>query len=130
MDVLDAAAAGHRPPTDERLAALLDEIRETPAREWPLDELATRAAMSVPVLTERCRRLTGLPPHQFVVSCRMEKAKDALTSTDRSVAAIANDLGIATAQHFATLFRRETGMSPTAWRKRGRTLGERASRAS
>ena len=61
-----------------------------------------------------------LPPHQFVVSCRMEKAKDALATTDRSVAAIANDLGIATAQHFATLFRRETGMSPTAWRKRHR----------
>ncbi len=118
MDILDAATASHRPPTDERLAALLDEIRENPACEWPLDELAIRAAMSVPVLTERCRRLTGLPPHQFVVSCRMEKAKDALTATDRSIAAIANDLGIATAQHFATLFRRETGMSPTAWRKR------------
>ena len=123
MDVLDAAAAGHRPPIDVRLSSLLDEIRENPAREWSVEELATRAAMSVPVLTERCRRLTGLPPHQFIVSCRMEKARKALASTDRSIAAIANDLGIATVSHFAHLFRRETGMSPREWRtaRRGKT---------
>ena len=96
--------------------AILAEVRSDCPAEWPLETLAHRAAMSVPKLTECVRRLTGLPPHQFVVSCRMEKAKEALARTDRDIGEIANSLGIATAQHFATVFRRETGMAPLAWR--------------
>lgn len=116
MDVLDSSEASHHGTDDERLVALLDEVRRDCAADWPLETLASRAAMSVPKLTECVRRLTGLPPHQFVVSCRMEKAKELLERTDRDIGDIANSLGIATAQHFATLFRRETGLSPLAWR--------------
>lgn len=119
-DVMDASAASCRESTDSRLSATLEAIRDDCARDWTLEELASRAAMSVPTLTERIRRKTGLPPHQFLVACRMEKAKEALVSTNRSVAAIAGDLGIATAQHFATMFRRETGMTPREWRNRHR----------
>lgn len=118
MDTLDSSEieTGGRGDDYERLSALLEEVRNDCAADWPLDTLARRAAMSVPKLTECVRRITGLPPHQFVVSCRMEKAKDALASTDRDIGEIANSLGIATAQHFATVFRRETGMTPLAWR--------------
>ncbi len=117
MDVFDSADTMRQPTSDDsRLKALVTEIRERPSREWSLEELSSRSAMSVPLLVERFRRLTGLPPHQFVVACRVEKAKELLSGTDRSVGAIANDLGIATAQHFATVFRRETGMSPGRWR--------------
>ena len=117
MDVFEASAKDHRETDDERLAALIAEMRRDCARDWTLDELATRAAMSVPVLTESTRRLTGLPPHQFLISCRMEKAKELLARTDHSVEFIAGELNIATAQHFATLFKRETGFTPSAWRR-------------
>lgn len=70
-----------------------------------------------PVLTDRFRRLTGLPPHQFVVSCRIERAKEALERTDSPVWRIAGDAGYATAAHFVCVFRRETGMTPALWRK-------------
>ena len=119
MDILDAPGrSAGRGTDDARLAALLADIRANPALDWPLDELASRAAMSVPVLTERFRRLTGLPPHQFVVSCRLEKAMEALERTDAAIWRIAADCGYATAEHFAAVFHRETGMSPRAWRKR------------
>lgn len=118
MDVFDSAGTMHHPASsDSRLETLLEKIRENPSHEWPLEELSSFAAMSVPILVERIRRLTGLPPHQFVLACRMEKAKKMLSSSSRSIGAIANELGIATAQHFATVFRRETGMSPSEWRK-------------
>jgi len=119
LNVFDAAETRTPATDDERLAAVLDEVRRNCARDWTLEELANRAAMSAPKLTECVRRATGLPPHQFLVACRMEKAKEVLRDTDMTIAAIANSLGIATAQHFATLFRRETGMTPRAWRRGG-----------
>ena len=47
----------------------------------------------------------------------MERAKQALAETDLDIGAVANSLGIAAAQHFATVFRRETGISPRRWRE-------------
>lgn len=121
MDVLDAPGRNADHGSDAMpLASLLADIRANPEKAWPLDELIARAAMSVPVLTERFRRLTGLPPHQFVVACRIEKAREALAKSDLGIADIATSVGYATAEHFASVFHRETGMSPREWRKRHR----------
>lgn len=118
IDLAEAPGRSDCDSHDARLAELVADIRANPAREWPMEELVSRAAMSVPVLTDRFRRLTGLPPHQFVVSCRIERAKEALERTDTPVWRIAGDAGYATAAHFVCVFRRETGMTPALWRKR------------
>lgn len=118
VDLVEAPNRDDGGSHDARLAALVVDIRANPEQEWPMDELVSRAAMSVPVLTDRFRRLTGLPPHQFVVSCRIEKAKVALERTDAAVWRIAGEVGYATAAHFVSVFRRETGKTPAHWRKR------------
>ena len=92
-------------------------MRRDPSRACNLDELAGRAAMSVAKLTVCFRRHTGLPPHAFLMFCRIAKAKELLTGTDRSIGSIARELGYSSAQHFATQFRRETGQAPYEWRK-------------
>ena len=52
---------------------------------------------------------------------RVRRAKYLLLSTDSKIAAIADSIGCATAQHFSELFRAETGVAPTEWRDRVRT---------
>ena len=46
----------------------------------------------------------------------MAAAKELLTSSDARVSDIAQRLGFPSAQHFATQFKRETGLTPRAWR--------------
>jgi AraC family transcriptional activator of pobA len=46
----------------------------------------------------------------------MAAAKERLASTKASVSDIAQRLGFPSAQHFATQFKRETGLTPRAWR--------------
>ena len=99
------------------LSAILSEMRRNCTRDYAIGDLARRAGMSVSNLTEAFKKITGLPPHQFLVLCRMERAKKELAGTRRSIAAIANALGIASAQHFSVQFRRETGLTPLEWRK-------------
>ena len=121
LDVVEASEVKVEEQSDMRLDSIIEKIRNNPSREYPIDELAEDAAMSVAKLTESFRRETGLPPHAFVVFCRIAKAKEILSSTKTSVGAIANALGFTSSQHFATQFRRETGMSPLEWRALGET---------
>ncbi|MBQ7190592.1 MAG: helix-turn-helix transcriptional regulator [Kiritimatiellae bacterium] len=114
----------NQPPTgddDAALQAVIEEMRQHPDADYPIEELMRRTAMSAPKLSILFRRWTGLPPHAFLVSCRMAKAKEALTSTSQSITEISRKLGFPSAQHFATQFRRDTGYTPSSWRTQHRT---------
>jgi len=110
-------SSGHILPM-ARLAGLVDEIRKHPEKDYPVDELARQAALSPTALLQRFKRLTGFPPHAFVLACRIENAKRELEAESLPIAAIADRLGFPSAQHFATSFKRIVGVSPSGWRVR------------
>ena len=116
--LIDSPDANCPERDDDVIEALMAEMRNEPARDWTIDELTRRAAMSAPKLNHLFKRRTGIPPHAFLVSCRMAAAKERLTTTKASVTDIAQHLGFPSAQHFATQFKRETGMTPREWRAR------------
>ena len=84
--------------------------------EIRIDELAQVAGLSHHRFAHNFRRATGLPPHQYVIRRRVECAKPLLRDTDDSVANVTYALGFGSPSHFASLFRRETGMTPTRYR--------------
>ena len=51
---------------------------------------------------------------------RMERAKQLLVQTEEPVSSIADRLNYGTAGRFAAVFKRDSGMSPTAFRARGK----------
>jgi AraC family transcriptional regulator of adaptative response / methylphosphotriester-DNA alkyltransferase methyltransferase len=50
----------------------------------------------------------------------MTKAKKLLLETDFSIAVVAGECGFANQNYFSKLFKRETGLSPTAFRAQHR----------
>ena len=104
-----------------RLNKIIEEIRARPESDWSVEELVRRAEMSPTSLLQRFKRLTGSPPHAFVLSCRIEKAKQELADGKTSIAAIADRLGFPSAQHFATIFKQSVGATPSEWRVRKNT---------
>ena len=65
----------------------------------------------------RFRQMTGLPPHAFLMKCRIHRAKELLARGEKDITAIATELRFSSSQHFATRFRQETGLTPKAWRE-------------
>ena len=114
--LVETAKAEERILPMTRLSQIVDEIRREPGRTYPVDELARRTALSPTGLLQRFKRLTGFPPHAFILSCRIEKAKLELEKGNASVAMIADNLGFPSAQHFATIFKRMVGKTPSEWR--------------
>ncbi len=116
MEVLNAARSHTVPPEESRLETILCEIRNHPERSYPVETLARQAGMAPNHFVTRFRTFTGLPPRQFLLNCRMLAAARLLRETDTPVTEIAFRLGFCSSQHFASLFKRHTGVTPRACR--------------
>lgn len=69
--------------------------------------------------TERLMRETfGCSVTEYLHKARLAAATDLLLSTDLPISKIAEQTGFYDASHFSTVFKRETGISPRAYRKK------------
>jgi AraC family transcriptional regulator len=59
---------------------------------------------------------TGATPHQYVIARRIEKAKTLLCRREQSVTEIGLAVGFSHSQHFATRFKKHTGLTPSDFR--------------
>ena len=84
----------------------------------PLDvqALASAAHLSAAHFSREFRRTFGEPPHQYLLTRRLERAAALLRNTDRSVADICLTVGLRSLGSFTTSFTRAYGLSPTAYR--------------
>jgi AraC-like DNA-binding protein len=84
----------------------------------PLDvaTLAEAAHLSPAHFSREFRRAFGEPPHQYLLTRRLERAAALLRNTDRSVADICLLVGLRSVGSFTTSFGKVFGMSPTAYR--------------
>jgi AraC family transcriptional regulator len=81
-----------------------------------LDDLAAVAHLSTYHFARVFSRSTGLAPHRFVTSRRMDRARLMLWATDSSVEEVARAVGFSGAGHFRRVFRRFHGVTPAALR--------------
>ena len=116
LSVLNASTGVRTLPVNGRVQREIEGIRANPEKDFTLDDLIERTALSPSNLISRIKRLVGLPPRAFRNSCRIERAKRELEAGGKSITAIALSLGYSSSQNFATQFRLATGKTPRAWR--------------
>jgi AraC-like DNA-binding protein len=81
-----------------------------------VDDLARAAGLSRAHFSREFRRHFGESPHAYLLTRRLERAAALLRTTDRSVAEICFDAGLASVGSFTSSFTRRFGMSPTRYR--------------
>lgn len=62
---------------------------------------------------------TGLPPKQYLLRLRLEKARRLLGNTPDSLKSIADQLGFNSPFHLSSAFKKEFGIAPARWRRAG-----------
>ena len=102
----------------DRIAEVIAAMKADLAHDWTVDELTVRVGCSVSKLLAAFKQMTGVPPHAYLVACRIARAKENLARGRQSVASIAAEVGFATPQHFANHFKLATGLTPREWRKK------------
>lgn len=81
-----------------------------------LEELASATGLSSSHFARRFKVTTGMPPHQFLMQLRVERAKRMLRG-GTSIIEIALACGFTHQEHMTRIFRRAVGLTPAAYRR-------------
>jgi AraC-like DNA-binding protein len=103
-----------------RIGRALDYLAGHYTETIRVDDLADRCRVSVPTLRRLFRKALGRAPLEYLLRLRIQMASSLLAGTDRPILNIAFDVGFETLSSFNRHFKRQTGLSPREWRKRGR----------
>jgi len=100
-----------------RLRRVMELVHAKIEDELSLDDMAESAGLSAAHFSQMFRKSTGESPHRFVLRHRVERAKELLRGAEARVLDVAVACGFKTQQHFARVFRRICGASPTEYRQ-------------
>lgn len=87
-----------------------------------------REALTLEILADMChgspyhlqrtfKRMKGITPLEYIQQIRVAKAMHYLADTNLTIMEIGFTVGIPNTAHFATLFKKKTGYTPTEYRK-------------
>lgn len=92
-------------------------LERSPGAEWTTRKLASLAALSEARFITLFNEQTGVTPHCYQTSLRLDSAKRMLCHSHASITEIALELGFSTSQHFANTFRKRVGCTPSRFRR-------------
>lgn len=106
-----------------RLCQTRDWLREDAEPRPSVNAIARRAGIAPHHFIRLFHAVFGETPHQYRSLAQIERAKELLIVTDRSVTDVCMAVGFSSLGSFSTLFARRTGLSPSAWRRKHRPAG-------
>ena len=105
---------------DRALSEAIALVHTDPAHAWSVEELARRSGMSRSTFAAHFKETIGTTPMRYLTQWRMQKARELLFDTDRSIGDVAEVVGYESEWAFAKAFKREFGTGPGAARRQAR----------
>lgn len=84
---------------------------------YGVEELAQRLSVTKHHLIRVFSSCVGMPPLQYITSLRIERTKDLLVSSSKSISEIAKEVGFSCSDYFCKVFKQRTGITPSEYRK-------------
>lgn len=106
--------AAHDGPVEQGIRYVMDHYRQ----RLTLDGIAERVHLSKYHLARGFKEATGMPPIEYLLHLRVEAARQLLIHSDFPITRVSSMVGFETDQQFRAAFRKRTGLSPSAFRKR------------
>lgn len=118
LDSLPEGATGWLAGLRDRFVGrALAALHARPAQAWTIELLAGEVGLSRSALHERFVEFLGQPPMQYLASWRIQLGARLLRDSNRTVAAIALEVGYESEAAFCRAFKRLVGRPPAAWRR-------------
>jgi AraC family transcriptional regulator len=104
----------------EVLQRVLDAIDKRYNQTLRVEELGRLACLSPFHFARMFKLSVGQAPHAYIISRRMERARELLAASNVSIAEVARLVGFRTQAHFSGVFRKHVGVTPGQYRRQHR----------
>ncbi|MBQ8431489.1 MAG: helix-turn-helix transcriptional regulator [Clostridia bacterium] len=101
---------------DQRIAEAIRRIQHHLHEKIDLADVGAKSGLSYVQFLRRFKAATGISPSDYVAALRMQKAKEMLSNTPRTIKEIADVCGFSNEYYFSNFFKKQTGLSPSAFR--------------
>ena len=101
----------------EALQSLKHFLRQNYSAQVDLPRLAQMCYMSKSKLTYLFRMLYGTTIYEFVLACRIDRAKELLADQEKKISEIATLVGYERQSSFSAAFHQRTGITPNEFRR-------------
>ena len=123
---LDRAVSGESEPVfdteiTEKFRRLRGKMFISLQEKWPVERMATEVGFSKSRFYNIYKSIYGMTPTADLIEARVNSARNMLLSTSKKIEDISYLLGYENTTHFIRQFKKWTGYSPAAYRKRERT---------
>ncbi len=112
-DEIELSRAG---VVDRRLRRAIEYMHDNCGRDLSLAEISQAADLSEFHFARLFKKITGMTPHNYLASMRIERARRLLAETDLPISDVGAQVGYSSQSHFTKVFREATGMTPRAFR--------------
>ena len=109
---------------DAEAASAVRFIRQRACQGIRVPDVVVALGLSRRVLERKFQQYLGRTPKDEILKIKLDRAKLLLSQSDMAIETIASKCGFPSFKHLATLFRREVGVTPRAFRKTNRMLRE------
>ena len=104
-------------PVETAVQHAMEYITEHYRESCTLSEIAAALNLSPNYLHTLFKKTTGMTPYDAVTARRVEQARRLIAAGDKSMLEVALELGFCSQSHFNKVFKKETGMTPAAYRR-------------
>src|ERR1041384_1810812 len=108
-----------------RLLRAKDRMDAASHEDWPVDRLARVSRVSEAHFARSFKDAFGVPPHRYLLTRRIERAKALLRDTDLPIIDVAFQTGWNSLGTFGRIFRDVIGESPSELREREQSADHR-----
>lgn len=81
-----------------------------------ISELAKKVNLSQSRFKHKFKEEIGIPPNEYIIKQKINKAKELLEDSDLTITNIAYDLGFSNSSYFSIVFKKHQGISPTQYK--------------
>jgi AraC-like DNA-binding protein len=106
---------------------LLKRLEEELYEPWTLELMAEKSGLARTRFAHYCRKLTNLPPMEYLQRQRVERARQLLADSRQSITEIAMHCGFTSGAYFSSVFRRHFHCAPSEYREAQRAACPRSS---
>ncbi|MDI1248046.1 MAG: AraC family transcriptional regulator [Lacunisphaera sp.] len=120
--VLSKVETSHweKPPADTRVRNVIAALERDLGTVWSNGRMARVAALSPGGFIRLFRQEVGTSPQGYLLRERLNRARTLLLQTELSIEDVTERCGFCDRSYFSTVFRREIGVPPAAFRAQSR----------